>query len=104
MYVTLRNPLTVPAETLLRRNVPTGTDGEPLDPAEPIGAGCEVLSRLIVDWHVYDATATGDDQPPLPLPATEDLVRRLPSEIQNKLSAEVAERRNPTPTPNTETS
>jgi hypothetical protein len=91
----------VPETWLIPRDVARDAQGNVLDRNEPVLAGCEVLARLVTDWHVYDATSGLDDQPPLALPATGDLVAKLPSEIQNRLSNEVNERRNPTKTPST---
>lgn len=90
IYIILRNRKTVPLETLTG---PEGADeGERADPAR---FGREVIARMVVDWHVYDAFDDGDNQAALPLPATPDLVARLPIEIRTALSKAL----NPDPTP-----
>ncbi|WP_055590123.1 hypothetical protein [Peterkaempfera griseoplana] len=80
VHVTIRNPKTLPLATLdadLPENLPDGTP----DPNHGIKTTYEVVSRLIIGWHAYDATSDDDDQPPLPLPATPELVAKLPMEI-----------------------
>lgn len=101
IYVALRNPRMVPVTVLRTRQVARDANGEALDPADEQLAVFEVYADLIVDWHVYDATSIDEDQPPLPLPATAELVGKLPLEIQERISEEVNERRNPTKTPTT---
>lgn len=104
IYVALRNPRMVPVAALRTRQVARDANGEALDPDDEQTAVFEVYAGLIVDWHVYDATSIDDDQPPLPLPATAELVGKLPLEIQERISEEVAARRNPTTTPATSNS
>lgn len=81
IYVTIRNPKTVPLEQLTAGmdQVGTGPDGQP-DVAQANAASFRVMADLIHDWHVYDATIAGDSDP-LPLPATPEMVRKLPMEI-----------------------
>lgn len=96
--VTIRNPRLVPPNDLR----PKGIDSE--DEDEVMQASFEAIARLIVGWHVYDASApieldsdgqaTGD-QPLLPLPATAELVAKLPLEIINRLGEEVQQASNP---------
>lgn len=82
--VVIRNPKIVPWHELATRDVPALPNGQP-DTDATIKALYEVIARLIVDWHVYDATSNEDDQPPLGLPATEELVGKLPKEITQKI-------------------
>jgi len=82
--VVMRNPKTVPAQQLIGT-----TPDDPADQQAAFRAGLEVLAGLVVGWHVYDATDTADDQAPLPLPATPELVAKLPMEIQNRMAAEL---------------
>jgi hypothetical protein len=90
VYVVLRNRKTVPLETL------TGPEsaeaGEQTDPAK---FSREVIARMVVDWRVFDAFDDRADQDALPLPATEELVAKLPIEIRTTLSKAL----NPDPTP-----
>jgi hypothetical protein len=55
----------------------------------------EVIARMVVDWHVYDAFGIGPDQEPLPLPATPESVAKLATGIRTKLSKALS----PDPTP-----
>ncbi|MFE5582562.1 hypothetical protein [Kitasatospora sp. NPDC056531] len=83
--VVMRNPKTVPAQALMADTPNDAT------PEEAFQAGIAILAKLVIGWHVYDATSLDDDQPPLPLPATADLVAKLPMEIQNRMAAELKE-------------
>jgi hypothetical protein len=82
--VVMRNPKTVPSQELMP-DVPDNATAE-----ETFQGGLAILARLVVGWHVYDATSLDDDQPPLPLPATAGLVAKLPMQIQNRMAAEIS--------------
>lgn len=88
VHVVIRNPRTMSSGELTPRDVAVGPNGQPIDQAEATRAGHEVLAKMVIGWHVYDATDASDDQPLLPLPATPDLVAKLPVEIQNRMAAE----------------
>ncbi|MBS2531567.1 hypothetical protein KGQ20_02150 [Catenulispora sp. NF23] len=90
VYVVLRNRKTVPLETLTG---PEGADGG--EQADPARFSREVIARMVTDWHVYDAFDDAADQAPLPLPATPELVAKLPVEIRTALSKALS----PDPTP-----
>ncbi|MDA8323335.1 MAG: hypothetical protein M0030_26480 [Actinomycetota bacterium] len=102
VWVRIRNPRTVPVDEMQSASdgVTIGPDGAPAagDTAAVVRAGHKLLAKLIVDWHVYDATSTDDDQPALGLPATPELVARLPMEIYQRLGEEL-DRANPQKTP-----
>ena len=90
VYVVLRNRKTVPLEML------TGPeDGGQEETKDPARFSREVIARMVVDWHAYDAFGAGADQEPLPLPATPELVAKLPIEIRTTLSKALS----PDPTP-----
>jgi hypothetical protein len=103
VFIVLRNPRTVPTDQLIPRDVDTDAQGNPLDKEDARLANSEPFARLIVNWHVYDASVEADDQPLLALPATAQDVLNLPLEIQNRLIEEVNRARNPTRTPATST-
>lgn len=84
VHVIMRNPRMMPTADLLPPELPQ-LDGES-DTEHSYRQGCVVLARLVAAWHVYDATDLGDDQAPLPLPATPELVAKLPMEIQNAMT------------------
>lgn len=101
VYVMIRNPKLVPIEQLLT-GVPVGADGQPLDRELARRKGYEKIANLVIDWHVYDATAVGEEQPLLGLPATADLVAKLPFEISERIAEEVNRvGEDPTVTPDT---
>jgi hypothetical protein len=88
IYVTIRNPKTVPSDTLMPKDdVPEGPDGKP-DSNAAISASYGVMAELVVDWHVYDALAP-DDSPPLDLPVTPEKLRKLPFEILQRIAGEM---------------
>ena len=93
--VTLRNPRLVPAPELRPRDLP-----DDATEAEQMTASFETTARLIVGWRVYDASAPIEldedgnvvgEQPLLPMPATADLVAKLPLVILNRIGEEVKE-------------
>ena len=104
VHVVMRNPKTVPAGELRS----SAGDFAAAEAAEGAGfavsdekaehAGYAVLAKLIIGWHAYDGTSAEDDQPLLGLPATPELVAKLPMEILTRLSEELA-KVNPQPTP-----
>jgi hypothetical protein len=64
---------------------------------EDTDRGFAMVAKLVIGWRVYDATSTEDDQPLLGLPATTELVGRLPREILERVMEEVG-KANPQPT------
>jgi hypothetical protein len=51
--------------------------------------GYALVAKLIIGWHVYDATSTEEDMPLLPLPATVESVGKLPMEILTAVMEQV---------------
>jgi hypothetical protein len=103
IWVSMRNPRTIPLDELSAGDVPVGPDGKPVDLEAAKLAMYAKFANLIVGWRVYDATAaevdqnTGAplDQPHLPMPATGALVAKLPTTIINRLIAEFKAAVNP---------
>jgi len=93
IHVIMKNPKMVPTADLLPPDIPA-RDGES-DTERDYRAGCTVLARLVKAWHVYDATDEADDQAPLGLPATAELVAKLPLEIQTAMGEVIKAVRNP---------
>lgn len=90
IYVTIRNPKTVPADVLMpSADVPLGEDGKP-ESSAAISSSFEVMAKLIIDWHVYDGL-TEEDSPALPLPATPEMLRSLPFEIVERIASEMGQ-------------
>ena len=102
IWVCMRNPKMVPIDEMR-----SGTDGitlnaagEPEDTGAATRSGYKILAKLIVGWHVWDATvmpelnAAGEDvsvQVLLPQPpTTAEVIAKLPIEILNRLMEEVA--------------
>jgi hypothetical protein len=102
VWVRIRNPRTVPVAEMqsAAEDVRLGPDGKPLpeDTEKALSSGNKLIAKLVTDWHVYDASALGDDQPLLGLPATPELVAKLPLEILDRLGEEL-DRANPQKTP-----
>lgn len=87
IFVTIRNPKTVPMEKLIPADVPTDAEGE-RDKAAVTTSTYEMMAGLITGWHVYDATVD-EDTPALTLPATADSIRVLPMDIIKKIMEEI---------------
>jgi hypothetical protein len=56
---------------------------------EDANRGYALVAKLVIGWHVYDATSTEDDMPLLPLPATVESVGKLPMEILTAIMEQV---------------
>lgn len=104
IYIIIRNPKRVDLESMIPKdgNVTLDANGMPVDSLKARRSTYEVIAELVVGWHVYDATAPGVDdqgnlvdQPLLPLPATAELVAKLPMEILNVLADKVKAAQNP---------
>jgi hypothetical protein len=95
VYVTIRNPKTLPPSVLRPEGISLDQNGNPASDEQAEAAMYKVLATLVRDWHVYDATSDADDQPLLELPATAAGVERLPLEIINKIATELAAATNP---------
>lgn len=112
LHVVLRNPQTVPPSDLTPDDLALGPDGQPLDKALAALRSREIIARLIIGWRMYDATDFGydpetglaTDQQPLPLPATPELVDRLPMAVIRRINDVVTEAVNPQPSPDPSTS
>lgn len=103
IFVTIRNPKLMPLQDL-QDNAPDAVDAEGNPVPEKATAGMlRIISRLIVVWRVYDAShlqvnpQTGEpmDQPLLALPATPELVAKLPAVIINRIADELTGAVNP---------
>lgn len=103
IWVSMRNPRTIPLDELSAGDVEVGPDGKPVDADAAKLAMYAKFANLIVGWRVYDATSaeidptTGVpcDQPHLPMPATGALVAKLPTIILNRLVDEFKAAVNP---------
>lgn len=112
VYVIIRNPQLMPPAELRSYAAKFSPDLGNIasdDPAALAAAAAKVsdgdldaaygmFARMVLAWRVYDASAVpeineaGDvtgDQPLLPLPATPELVSRLPLEIIERLGEEL---------------
>lgn len=88
IYVAIRNPKTLTLDQLTPGDVPVDGEGRP-ERAALETATFQMVSGLIKDWHVYDATDERDDSPALELPATPEKLRCLPFEIVQWITDEV---------------
>jgi hypothetical protein len=104
IFVTIRNPRTVPPDTLVVADLVDRPEGQQLTIDDALRGNATVVSRLIVAWHVYDGDDDSDDPAPLPLPATPELVRKLPREIIDAIMAEVNTGKATKPAPEASTS
>jgi len=93
IYIAIRNPRIVPMSVLqgdtdLAVNPETGM---PLDAKAAETAMHKTMATLIKDWHIFDGMDESDTPEPLPLPATADLVAKLPAEVINRIAKEIQE-------------
>lgn len=88
IHVIIKNPRIMPPSEITPDDVKLGPDGQP-DEQQAMQAMYQVIARLVKAWYVYDATDDADDQARLPLPATPELVAKLPMEIVNAIASEV---------------
>ena len=95
VYVTIRNPKTMPPSMLRPEGISLDAQGNPTNEADAEQAMYKVLATLVRDWYVFDASSDEDDQPRLGLPATAESIQCLPLEIINKIAAELALATNP---------
>jgi hypothetical protein len=105
IWIVIRNPKLVPPGEL-QTDVALTEDGQVADQDEAIRSMHKNLAKLIKGWRVYDAgqdvqldPVTGAEvgEPPtlLPLPATPELVARLPMEFVTRIAREVQQAVNP---------
>lgn len=107
LHVVLRNPQTVPPTDLVPNDLPVGPDGAPLDQALAAQRSREIIARLIIGWRMFDAsdfgydpeTGLATDQQPLPLPATPELVDKLPMAVIREINQVITEAVNPPSSP-----
>ena len=107
--VLLRNPRLLPPSEITPEDVAVDDKGQPLDPQAANQAMYKVMARLIVAWHVYDAS-TASSEASIDLDAdnldeqldafeaadqirlteiTADNVAKLPMAIINKIGEEI---------------
>jgi hypothetical protein len=100
IWVCMRNPRLVPIDEMRSGgDIALDADGKPADSGAAMGAGYKMLAKLIIGWHVYDATvmpvldaAANDvsEQKLLPqAPVAPEVVAKLPLEILNRLTEEL---------------
>lgn len=103
LFITIKNPKVMPPHELTAFDIDLDpVTGAPKDPALAAQRSTEIIARLVIAWRMYDATdwaldEDGNlvDQHPLPLPATPDLVRRLPSDAFVEITRVLQEAMNP---------
>jgi hypothetical protein len=108
IWVTIRNPKLVPPAEMRTDDVEMGPDGvTPVIDEKSTQASYGLFAKLVIGWHVYDASALPEldaegnevgGQVLLPMPATADLIGKLPMEIIARLGEELA-KVNPQPIP-----
>lgn len=109
IWVTIKNPKIMPPDSLRPREIPTDSEGRPVNETDALMAMYEILAGLVIGWRVYDATQISLDEmgnaAPMVLlpavskdaPATAAMVRCLPMTIINDLADQVKQAANPSP-------
>lgn len=95
LWITIRNPKTLPPSSMRPGQIATDMNGNPLDNEQAEAQMYGVLATLVKDWHVYDATSEEEDQPVLDLPATAESIAKLPLGIINRIAEELEAAINP---------
>lgn len=92
-FVRIHNPKVVPQSMLEpTHRVEVDANGKPVDRETAAAGSDEVMCRLIKDWLVYDASdVNADDMPLLPLPATPQVLAKLPVGIKMRLSKTISD-------------
>jgi hypothetical protein len=110
IHVVMRNPRLMPPGELTPENVELDENNQPKDLEAAKKANNAVLAKLIIGWRAYDASDIQVDadgnllpQEPLPLPATPELVEKLPAAIFLRMVQEVTEAVDPQQGPATAT-
>lgn len=92
IFVTILNPRLVSQDRLTpNRDLELTPDGKAKDMQAAAESTYEVIAGLIRDWNVFDPDDLSDDAPPFPLPATTELVHKLPVTIQKRIMELVGE-------------
>ncbi len=96
VWVAIRNPRREPQSVLMPVPIVLDDAGVPRSADEAVAALHATIARLVVAWRMYDSEAVEVDdwgrpldQPLLPLPATAQLVGRLPTEVVTAIGAEI---------------
>jgi len=102
LYVAVRDPRTMPSSLLMPPDIARAPDGRPLVPEEAEQRSREILARMVIGWRMYDATdfTVDDDGNPmeqamLPLPATPELIDKLPMAVTHAMNTLIVEALNP---------
>jgi hypothetical protein len=101
IFVVFRNPKTQTMSRFEMDAVAKEADGSP-NSAEATAAVYQLMSRLIIGGHLYDARVDGvdehgnlTDQPLLTYPLSPEAASGLPLEIITKISRHIQEAQNP---------
>lgn len=87
IWVSIHNPLLMPISKLQPdTDVKLNPDGTPTDPKAAIRGTFEIVAKLVLSWNVYDPMDTSEAPDPLPMPATPELVEKLPQLITMKIN------------------
>lgn len=102
LFVAVRDPKTMPPKLLMPPDIARGPDGQPLVPEEAEQRSREILARMVIRWRMYDASdfAVDDEgfpleQAMLPLPATPELIEKLPLVVTHAMNTLIVEALNP---------
>lgn len=103
IWVSMRNPRLMPPGELSPDDVELDAQGQPVKPEDASNSMYRIFAKLIIGWSAYDSSdfqidpATGHPLPQakLPLPATPELVKKLPTVIINRIAEEMTAAANP---------
>lgn len=102
IWVSMRNPRLMAPGELTPKEVALDANGQPVNADDASSSMYEIFSKLIIGLRAYDATDFQIDdtgrplpQSPLSMPATPDVVRKLPTVIINRIAEEMTAAANP---------
>lgn len=91
IFVQMLNPRLVSQDMLTGTVEVEVVDGKPIDKQAATQNAYEVIAGLVRAWHVYDPADESEDPPRFPVPATADMVGKLPMAILTRLMTAINE-------------
>lgn len=87
IWVSINNPMLMPVSLLSPRDdVKLDAEGHITDRKAAVDSTFEIAARLIVSWNVYDPMDDSAEPQPFGLPATVDMLRKLPMLVVTRIS------------------
>lgn len=102
LFVAMRNPGLMAPEELAPQGIVLDENGQPTDMQAAEQGGYEVMAKLIIGWRLYPGDfevdpETGEplDQELIPLPATPEKIKKLPTAVSSRIMKKITAAVNP---------